>query len=118
MGFDLTGKSGNDFHANCWSWRPIHALCEELNNDLMLGLDLGGWGYNDGHGLHTEADCLALALAIRAHVAGGRREYVIVRADCDLRVGDDGRVLPKGTPGKSPWSTSAEHMLEFAQFHP
>lgn len=113
---DLHGKSGNYFRANVWSWRPIHALVEELNNDLFLLLDLTNWDSNDGAGLNSQEECDKLADAIEDHVKAGRKKYVL-ETGCSLRVDDDGRFLEPGAiGGKSPYFTSASHILEFVKF--
>lgn len=118
MGMDLHGASGNYFHANVWSWRPIHGLVDQLNDKLNLNLDLTHWGTNDGAGLHTQGDCDALANAIESHVKdwpeGHLYEHEFAGA---LRVHDDGTFLKPGeTGGRSAYSTDKEHILEFAQF--
>lgn len=113
MGFDLTGRSGNYFRANAWSWRPIMCLVHELNEALGLPIT-AGWEYNDGAGLHSQADCDKLAEAIEKHVAEGRQRYVMA-SDC--RVDDAGRFLRDDQPGgKSAYETDADHILEFARF--
>lgn len=116
MGFDLTGKSGNYFQANIWSWRPILALCEELNDEKKLNLNLDGWGMNDGEGLHNRTDCLKLAYAIEEHVKQGRQTYTL-QFEGSLAVNSEGQFVERNTPGaKSPYETDAEHILEFVKF--
>lgn len=116
MGMDVHGKSGNYFHANVWSWRPIHMLCVEVNAEQNLGLNFKGWEYNDGAGLHNQEDCDKLATALENHVKAGRKEYVL-ETGCSLRVDDKGRLLSPGqSGGKSPYYTDADHILEFVQF--
>ncbi len=113
MGMDVTGASGNYFRASVWSWRPINVLCEELNQDKQLGLDLSYWGYNDGKGLNTQAECDALANAIEEHVKQGRQKYIIVS---HMQVSPSGQFLPPGEVGESAYSTDAAHVLKFAKF--
>lgn len=115
MGMDITGKSGNYFRANLWSWRPIHALVEELNQEHSLGLDLDYWGSNDGAGLDNQKDCDALADAIESHVQQGRRRYVLEVPGAP-RVSEKGTFCAPGEPGTSPYETSAKHLLEFVTF--
>lgn len=60
-------KSNNPgvyFRANCWTWRPIHAVCDFAIHIAELPFDTQGWGYNDGAGLKTQKDCDDLANAI------------------------------------------------------
>jgi hypothetical protein len=114
MGFDVYGKSGNYFRACCWSWRPIHALCEEVNTENNLGLSFELWGSNDGAGLDNQHDCNKLADALEEHAK--ERERYVLELDSDIRVDRDGLFLPKGQPGKSPWETDREHVLEFVKF--
>lgn len=117
MGFDLTGKSGNYFRASCWSWRPILCLVHELNDEHHLGIDLEGWDYNDGKGLHSQRECDALAAAIEVHVAQGRKKYIMSNAGTNCRVNEQGRFLGHDEPGgQSPWETDADHVLQFATF--
>jgi len=59
MGMDVFGikpttENGKYFRSNLWSWRPIHFLCEYLNEKNNLGLDLTSWEYNDGAGLNSK----------------------------------------------------------------
>lgn len=116
MGMDVYGKSGNYFRASCWSWRPIHALAEELNMEHNLMLDLTGWGFNDGNGLHSQADCDKLATAIEKHVSQGRKEYELTFPGAPL-VGNEGVFLREGeTGGRTAYRADAEHVLEFAKF--
>ena len=61
MGMDVYGNSGNYFRANCWGWRPIHAMCDIAISKYNLPLSTYGWGYNDGMGLSTTKECHELA---------------------------------------------------------
>lgn len=110
---DVTGASGNYFRANVWSWRPIHSLCMELNQEQNLGLDLEGWGYNDGCGLHSQADCIKLATAIEDRLSKGTKKFVVLFADSPIRVAPDGTL---GKEGESPYQTEASHLQEFVKF--
>ena len=69
MGVDISGinpktEDGDYFASNWWGWRPIHNLCEYVNYEYELNLDMGNWGSNDGGGLHTQEDCDKLAWAL------------------------------------------------------
>ena len=70
MGMDVIGKGNPDayFRANCWSWRPIHALCETVIDNNGFNFDTQYWGSNDGRGLETQEDCNKLADALEAHL--------------------------------------------------
>jgi hypothetical protein len=110
--------SGEDFRASCWSWRPIHALCEELNTEKSLGLDLHGWGYNDGCGLHSQTACNLLADAIEERLNTTKLEKFYVEfAGSVCRVNEQGKFLKEGETGGMPaHCTDREHMLEFVAF--
>lgn len=111
MGFDLYGKSGNYFRANVWSWRPIHNLCEEVNEENNLGLSFDGWEYNDGRGLDNQEACNKLADALEQHTK--EREKYVLETGSPLRVDSRGMLCDKG---KSPYYTDKEHILEFVKF--
>jgi hypothetical protein len=65
MGMDVYGKSENSyFRANCWSWRPIHAICDFSIIASDIAIDTKGWDTNDGNGLSTQEECNELADAI------------------------------------------------------
>ena len=55
---------GTYFRASCWSWRPIHAICDMAIHIAELSFDTNGWGENSGFGLKTQQECDALAEAI------------------------------------------------------
>ena len=64
-------KSNNPgvyFRANCWSWRPIHAICNFAIQIAELPFDTNNWGYNDGGGLKTQEECNDLANAIELYL--------------------------------------------------
>lgn len=70
MGMDVCGKGDTNayFRASCWSWRPIHALCETVIDKDNLNFNTQYWGSNDGRGLETQQDCDRLADALEAHL--------------------------------------------------
>ena len=144
MGMDVCGKGNPDayFRANCWSWRPIHALCETViaNNGFQFNTEY--WGSNDGRGLETQEDCNKLADALEAHLNNselkedGDRIFLCLGAWSTA----DGRFLNKdiedelnetypigtvlstavvmkdGTVAYSAHSTSLDHIKEFISF--
>jgi hypothetical protein len=55
---------GNYFHSNWWGWRPIHMLCEVVNDKYNLKMDMSYWGSNEGKGLRTQKQCDRLADAL------------------------------------------------------
>lgn len=64
---DVYGKSENSyFRANCWSWRPIHAICDFSIMAADIAFDTKGWDTNSGHGLTTQEECNTLADAIES----------------------------------------------------
>jgi hypothetical protein len=113
MGMDVYGKkpsskAGEYFRANVWSWRPIHTLCE-----LVHGGDLPGWGYNDGAGFSTQAECNTLAEKLEHYLDANPREKIAIESE--MRVTPKGRLF-KGDGGESAYSTSHEHVREFIKF--
>ena len=56
------------FRASCWSWRPIHAICDCAIHIAELPFDTKGWGENSGFGLKTQLDCDILADAIELYL--------------------------------------------------
>lgn len=63
-----TNNPGVYFRANCWSWRPIHAICDLAINIANLPFDTEGWGHNSGAGLKTQEECNNLANAIGVYL--------------------------------------------------
>jgi hypothetical protein len=59
---------GTYFRANCWAWRPIHAICDMAIHIAELPFDTYGWGENGGHGLKTQEECNMLANAIELYL--------------------------------------------------
>jgi len=73
MGMDVSGiapssEAGEYFRANCWSWRPIHALIWIANarhaNTIVSEEAMKAMHYNDGAGLQDQASCDNLAAAL------------------------------------------------------
>jgi hypothetical protein len=66
MGVDISGRNsvsedGDYFGLNWWSWRPIHMVCEHLNEQHKLKMNMESWGDNSGAGLRTQKQCDRLA---------------------------------------------------------
>jgi len=59
---------GAYFRANCWSWRPIHAICDFAITKAELSIDTNRWGENSGYGLETQEECTMLANAISLYL--------------------------------------------------
>jgi hypothetical protein len=142
MGMDVCGKGNPDayFRANCWSWRPIHALCETVIYENDLNLNTEYWGSNDGRGLETQEDCNKLANALEAHLkntelteendkiflclgswstADGRFLHEEEELNETYPIGTvlSGAVVMKdGTIAYSTHSTSLDHIKEFISF--
>ena len=114
---DISGRSpitpeGDYFRANIWSWRPLHQLCE-----TVLQKEYPDWGYNDGQGFTTQAECDDLADKLEAYLKKFPKEQIEIESE--LRVEENGRFLPPGTPptqGRSPYYTSREHVQKFVTF--
>lgn len=64
-----TNNPGTYFRASCWSWRPIHAVCDMAIHIAELPFNTDGWGENSGFGLKTQLDCDILADAIDLFLA-------------------------------------------------
>lgn len=63
-----TNNPGFYFRSNCWSWRPIHAICDLAIKIANLPFDTENWGYNSGGGLVTQEECDDLANAIELYL--------------------------------------------------
>lgn len=143
MGMDVSGcnpktEKGEYFRANCWSWRPIHALIAIANEDAQVIDDktMGYMATNDGAGLKTQADCDALADAMEKVLANASRirQNGLVVSDvgvafkvtkemvaAKMAVGPDRRFAgtDSGLPLDalhSPWQTSFDHIKQFIEF--
>lgn len=78
MGMNPINNDGENFHANLWSWRPIHYLCEYLNMKHNLNFDTSHWGYNDGRGLNAK-DCMKMADKLERHI----KDHPFLKSDDD-----------------------------------
>lgn len=52
------------FACNWWGWRPIHMICEYVNDEHNLKMNMSKWGENDGAGLRTQKQCDMLVAAL------------------------------------------------------
>ena len=59
-----TENSGAYFQLDRWSWRSIQVLCDVVNQEHNLKMDMSYWDYNDGKGLSTQTECDLLADAL------------------------------------------------------
>jgi hypothetical protein len=78
MGINPINTDGETFHANLWSWRPIHYLCDYLNMKHNLNFDMSRWGYNDGSGLNAK-DCMKMADKLERHI----KDHPFLKSDDD-----------------------------------
>ena len=85
------------FRANCWSWRPIHAICDVAIHIAELPFDTNGWGENSGFGLKTQQECDALAEAI---------DLYLILNNANMHDIDDTMYLCLGS-----WATSSGHFM-------
>jgi len=83
---------GTYFRASCWSWRPIHAICDMAIHIAELPFDTNEWGENSGFGLKTQQECDALAEAI---------DLYLILNNANMHDIDDTMYLCLGS-----WSTS------------
>lgn len=140
---DVYGKVDSTyFRASCWSWRPIHAICDFVISQQNLPFDTEYWGSNDGMGLKTQEDCNKLADAIEAHLEniGLKEDEDSIYLCLSCWTTDEGRFLDKsiedelnqaypvgtvmngpvvakdGTIAYSAHSTSLEHVRRFIEF--
>lgn len=115
MGMDVSGRNpskeeGEYFRASVWSWRPLHALCE-----TVMHQEYPDWGYNDGKGFATQAECTELADRLDAYIKAFPTENIALESD--MRVDADGKFLPKNNlEGESPYSIRPEHLQKFITF--
>lgn len=122
MGMDVTGKSGNYFRANMWSWRPINELCKVANDRFLKGrLNLHGWAYNGGNGLRTQEDCDDLANALEQLLAempqtieANPPKHECRPEDSLVELLDPDRF--KVHPEKAEYSVQKTHAEEFVKF--
>ena len=59
---------GEYFCSNWWGWRPIHALCEVVQEKYKLRINTSKWGENSGAGLRNPKKCNELADALEKHL--------------------------------------------------
>jgi hypothetical protein len=144
MGMDVSGidpdsKAGEYFRANCWSWRPIHALVD-IANQLSGGAlvdeeTMRLMGYNDGAGLKTKEACNLLADAVEGLLEepeklrmadlvvsnDGEETIIGFKLDPACAVRSDGRFVRPGENVPlddlhSPYSVGMSHAKEFVEF--
>lgn len=63
-----SNNPGVYFRASCWSWRPIHAMCDFAINIAKLPFKTDYWGSNDGKGLTSQEECNTLADGIELYL--------------------------------------------------
>lgn len=117
MGMDIYGKNADTyFRASCWSWRPIHQLCEQLNKQKHLDLSFTDWSSNNSAGFYKQADCDKLANALEQHIKETNMTDLILEPDC--RVDENGVFLSSSnkTDGRSAYYTDREHVESFIKF--
>jgi hypothetical protein len=131
MGMDVYGqcpknKAGEYFRANCWSWRPIHAIMEECHDGIIDDDTMLHMSCNDGAGLETDSECQSLAWEIELHLNGKLEHIDSFSIDCGIlvekeptehgshRFVPDGN--PKGVETMSAYQCSREHVMEFVTF--
>jgi hypothetical protein len=77
--------------------------------------DYPTWGYNDGDGLQTQAECDELADALERYLKKFPNDKI--ELESDMRVDKQGRFLPRGSMvGESAYSTDHEHVRKFIDF--
>jgi hypothetical protein len=144
MGMDVSGRSpiteeGEYFRANCWSWRPIHALIQIANNEhggtLVDSETIESMSYNDGAGCEDQEQCEMLADALedllkhpeKIEEAGliyyqrGKEGHISFPVSKECAVTEDGRFVSKEDeidPEKmhSAYRVYLDHVAEFIEF--
>lgn len=138
-GMDPDGEAGKYFRANCWSWRPIHALIDVANQlsdgTLVDDETMRLMGYNDGAGLKNQKACNRLADAIDGLLKepeklrtmdlvvsnDGKDTTIGFKLDPTCAVRSDGRFVRPGEKVPlddlhSPYSVSMSHAKKFVEF--
>lgn len=120
MGMDVYGTDcdGNElyFRASVWSWRPIMAVMENLNEMFGYGLEstLETMHYNDGNGFEDAETCQNFGAAIL--------EYCDITSDTSLSLPCEGMQVDPNTGqfvaegGVSPYRVDREHLREWGEF--
>lgn len=115
MGMDVYGKAhirpeGAYFRASIWRWAP---LCEFME---AAGFEVpGGWQFNAGKGLETQAECDALAQKLQEYLRE-HQEFSELLLASDLQVDKTGKLLPPGQKGESPYSVDREQIENWIRF--
>ena len=130
MGMDVYGqcpknKTGEYFRANCWSWRPIHAIMEECHDGIIDDETMRLMSCNDGAGLKTDIECKCLAWQIELFL--DKMEHLDdFSIDSNMQVEVEPtehgghRFVPEGNPEgvrtMSAYNATRTHVVEFVQF--
>lgn len=138
MGMDVSGrnpknKDGEYFRANCWSWRPIHAMIELADQTIHVFDEktMIAMSYNDGAGLKDQASCDKLADELERLLGDKRRlkkacpvvtgDRIGFRVDKEFAVNSEGRFVSADEKVPlddlhSPYATDEAHVREFIAF--
>jgi hypothetical protein len=118
MGMDVygrqpAGKEGEYFRANVWSWRPIHALMNQLCPEITVMYNLGS---NDGDGPDDQETCDQIADRIEEWMKDHREGYAIEMGP-KVEKGT-GRFVDEGFEGETEpvYQTSDSHLQEWVKF--
>jgi hypothetical protein len=130
MGMDVYGKepkneAGEYFRANCWSWRPIHAIIEECHDGIVDDETMVGMSFNSGAGLKTDSECQGLAWEITLFLEKmGHQDNFSIDGGIEVEVArtehgghhfvPDGN--PEGVETMSAYNANREHIMEFVTF--
>ncbi len=125
MGMDIHGRNpqseaGKYFHANIWSWPPIHDLIMELCSDLLNEKMLRKLSYNDGAGPKDPEVCREMAWRfdswMEQHTDGHK-------LDLGWHVTKGGRILSEEELAKNPdletdtpHKVSDDHLKKWIEF--
>ena len=86
MGFDVYGRSGNQFRNSGWSWGPLWDYVEQVCSDILTKKDIDNGKYNDGHlidadkaiGVGERLNELIKSGATARHIQKQLKEHVLM----------------------------------------
>jgi len=93
---------GEYFCSNWWGWRPIHAICDVVQQKYKLRINTSRWGENSGGGLRNPEMCNKLADCIEDYINSELSQHLkedddIIYLNLGCWVTTDGRFVGKET---------------------
>ena len=112
MGMDVRGNSENLFRSSMFEWQAIMHALELSGFDVPLD-----WFNNDGEGFEEQEECDALADKLETFLSGWDGDLLVRESETGMRVDNEGRLVPAGTPDTKPaHETTRKRLEEFAKF--